>query len=79
MPLEFASAEDRYQREPVHDETPERIFERRWALSVPDPVVERLRGEFMQHDRPVANRVNIRAAKLFPGRERDRCSLDLFD
>ncbi len=51
-PLEFPSGEERYQREPSHDETPERIFERRWALSVLDRVVERLRGEFVQHGRP---------------------------
>src|SRR6266481_701820 len=50
--LEFPSGEDRYQREPGHDETPERIFERRWALSVLDRVVERLRNEFVQHGRP---------------------------
>ena len=52
VPLEFSSGEERYQREPVHDETPERIFERRWALSVLDRVVERLRNEFVQHGRP---------------------------
>ena len=52
VPLEFSSGEERYQREPAHDETPERIFERRWALSVLDRVVERLRDEFMQHGRP---------------------------
>jgi RNA polymerase sigma-70 factor (ECF subfamily) len=52
MPLEFPSGEDRYQREPAHDETPERIFERRWALSVLDRVVERLRNEFVRHGRP---------------------------
>ena len=52
VPLEFASGEERYRREPAHDETPERIFERRWALSVLDRVVERLRSEFMQHGRP---------------------------
>jgi len=51
VPLEFASGEERYQREPAHDETPERIFERRWALSVLDRVVERLREEFVQHGR----------------------------
>jgi RNA polymerase sigma factor (sigma-70 family) len=34
LPLEFSSGEGRYQREPAHDETPERIFERRWALSL---------------------------------------------
>ena len=50
--LEFSSGEERYQREPAHDETPERIFERRWALSVLDRVVERLREEFVQHGRP---------------------------
>ena len=50
--LEFASGEERYQREPAHDETPERIFERRWALSVLDQVVEKLRTEFVRHGRP---------------------------
>src|SRR5690242_15496420 len=34
LALEFSSGENRYQREPAHDATPERIFERRWALSV---------------------------------------------
>jgi len=52
VPLEFSSGEKRYQREPAHDETPERIFERRWALSLLDRVVERLRDEFVQHGRP---------------------------
>jgi RNA polymerase sigma-70 factor (ECF subfamily) len=52
VPLELSSGEERYQREPAHDETPERIFERRWALSVLDRVVERLRSEFVQHGRP---------------------------
>ena len=52
VPLEFSSGEDRYQREPSHDETPERIFERRWALSVLDRVVDRLRNEFVHHGRP---------------------------
>jgi len=32
--LEFSCGEERYQREPAHEETPDRIFERRWALSV---------------------------------------------
>ena len=50
--FEFSSGEDRYQREPAHDETPERILERRWALSVLDRVVEKLRLEFVQHGRP---------------------------
>jgi len=51
LPLEFISGEDRYQREPAHDETPERIFERRWALALLDRVVERLRNEFLVQGR----------------------------
>ncbi len=50
--LEFSSGEERYQREPAHDETPERIFERRWALTVIDQVVEKLRTEFARQGRP---------------------------
>lgn len=50
--LEFSSGEERYQREPAHGETPERIFERRWALSVLDQVMEKLRTEFVRHGRP---------------------------
>jgi RNA polymerase sigma-70 factor (ECF subfamily) len=49
--LEMTSGEERYQREPAHTETPERIFERRWALSVLDLVVDKLRDEFVQHGR----------------------------
>jgi RNA polymerase sigma factor (sigma-70 family) len=52
VPLESSSGEERYQREPAHDETPERIFERHWALSVLNRVVERLRDEFVQHGSP---------------------------
>ncbi len=52
LSLEFSSGEERYHREPAHDETPERIFERRWAISVLDRVVENLRDEFMHHGRP---------------------------
>jgi len=52
LSLEFTSGEEHYQREPAHDETPERIFERRWALSVLDRVVEKLRSEFVRHGRP---------------------------
>jgi RNA polymerase sigma-70 factor (ECF subfamily) len=52
LPLAFPSGEEHYQREPAHDETPERIFERRWALAVLDRVVEKLREEFVYHGRP---------------------------
>ena len=46
LPFELSSGEERYQREPVHNETPERIFERRWAHSLLDKVMARLRDEF---------------------------------
>ena len=52
VPIEFSRGEERYQHEPAHEETPERIFERRWALCVLDRVVETLRTEFVQHGRP---------------------------
>ena len=52
LSLEISSGEERYQRDPAHNETPERIFERRWALSVLDRVVEKLRNEFVHHGRP---------------------------
>jgi RNA polymerase sigma factor (sigma-70 family) len=39
-------AERRYTREPAHELTPERIFDRTWALTLLDRVVERLRTEY---------------------------------
>ena len=51
LPLEFCSGEECYQLEAAHDETPERIYERRWALAVLDRVLEKLRNEFMHHGR----------------------------
>jgi RNA polymerase sigma factor (sigma-70 family) len=51
LSIEISSGEESYQREPGHNETPERIFERRWALSLLDRVVDRLRDEFVQHGR----------------------------
>ncbi|MBV8831988.1 MAG: sigma-70 family RNA polymerase sigma factor [Acidobacteriaceae bacterium] len=52
VPFELSSGEERYQREPGHDETAERIFERRWALSLLERVMDRLRDEFVHHGRP---------------------------
>ena len=52
VPMELSLGEERYQREPAHGETPERIFERRWALSMLDRVMEELRKEFTLQGRP---------------------------
>src|SRR5215831_16538455 len=51
LPLEFSSGEESYQREAAHNETPERIFERRWVLSVLERVLEKLRYQFVNHGR----------------------------
>lgn len=40
------NAEARYRLEPAHDLTPERLFERRWALTLLDHVLARVQAEF---------------------------------
>jgi RNA polymerase sigma-70 factor (ECF subfamily) len=45
LPLEFEIAERRYALEPVDAQTPETVFERRWALTVLDRVLARLRRD----------------------------------
>ncbi len=40
--LDVADAEERYHVEPSHVETPERLFERRWALTVLERALARL-------------------------------------
>jgi RNA polymerase sigma-70 factor (ECF subfamily) len=48
LSLDFDAAEGRYRREPSHDLTPERLFERRWALEVLDRTLARLRTEHIE-------------------------------
>jgi RNA polymerase sigma-70 factor (ECF subfamily) len=48
LPLEFDTAETRYCREPADSVTPEQHFERRWALTLLELVVNRLRAEYEQ-------------------------------
>ena len=45
--LDEVSAEERYRLEPVTDLTPEKIYERRWALTLLDHVLVRLREEYI--------------------------------
>ncbi len=45
IPLEFENAEGRYSREPPDHETPEKVYERRWALTLLERTLARLRGE----------------------------------
>jgi RNA polymerase sigma-70 factor (ECF subfamily) len=44
--LDLGSAESRYRFEPSTDWTPERIYERRWALTLLDRAMNRLRSEY---------------------------------
>jgi RNA polymerase sigma factor (sigma-70 family) len=45
LSLDFDDGETRYQHEPAHDWTPERVFERRWALTLLDRTLAELRRE----------------------------------
>ena len=51
LSFDVESGEDRYQREPSHDLTPEKIFERRWAMTLLDKTVQRLEQEYAQSDK----------------------------
>jgi RNA polymerase sigma-70 factor (ECF subfamily) len=44
--LDEVEAEKKFAQEPVDKSTPEKIFERRWALALLDKVLERLRQEY---------------------------------
>jgi len=48
LSLDFDSGEQRYQFEPADDWTPEKVYERRWALTLLDQVVVQLQCEY--HD-----------------------------
>ena len=45
LTFDFEIGESNYAREPKHEETPERIFQRRWARALLDRVVATLREE----------------------------------
>jgi RNA polymerase sigma factor (sigma-70 family) len=51
LSLDAQTAEDRYDLEPATELTPETIFERRWALTVLEHTVARLRQEYVAADR----------------------------
>src|SRR5436190_6103694 len=51
LPLDFGDAEHRYGQEPADRLTPEILFERRWALTLLDQVLARLRDEMVRADK----------------------------
>ena len=46
IPIDVAHAEGRYQRALAHGETPERLFDRQWCLTLLDRVLDALREEY---------------------------------
>jgi len=46
IPLDIRHGEARYALEPIDRQTPERLFERQWAETLLDRVMDRLRDEF---------------------------------
>ena len=46
LSMEFDDGDRKYQIEPVEDETPERIYERRWALAALDAAITRVSGKY---------------------------------
>jgi DNA-directed RNA polymerase specialized sigma24 family protein len=46
--IDLPAAEGRYGREPAHELTPERLFERRWALDLLGHVLSRLEAEAVE-------------------------------
>jgi RNA polymerase sigma factor (sigma-70 family) len=46
LPLDFQAGDSRYELEPSHVWTPERLFERQWALTLLQQVMSLLRAEY---------------------------------
>ena len=51
LPLDLEAAEGRYRHEPRDDFTPERLYERSWALAVLERALAALRAEFRANGR----------------------------
>ncbi|MEZ5317916.1 MAG: sigma-70 family RNA polymerase sigma factor [Vicinamibacterales bacterium] len=51
LSLGIDDAEGRYRHEPAEPVTPEHLFERRWALTVIDRILDDLRGRWAAEDR----------------------------
>jgi RNA polymerase sigma-70 factor (ECF subfamily) len=51
LSLDFPSAEERYRQEPADLQTPEKLFERRWALTVLEAALDQLGREYRAADK----------------------------
>lgn len=52
LSLNFDSGESRFQIEPAHELTAEKLYERRWVLTLLEQVLESLRGELTEAGKP---------------------------
>ena len=68
MALDFKSAESRLSLEPSHELTPERAFEKGWALTLLDRATQRLREEMTQAGK--AKLLDVLAPHLTRSQER---------
>ena len=48
IPFQFDTAETRYSQEPADASTPDQVFERQWALTLLQSVLQRLRADYEQ-------------------------------
>lgn len=51
LSLDFQSAEGRYLAEPAHNLTPEKLYERSWALVLLDLVMDQLQDKYRRDDK----------------------------
>lgn len=52
LSLDWELADQRYQIEPADYSSPDRLYDRAWALALLEQVLERLREEFVVHGKP---------------------------
>lgn len=53
FPLDFQSAEGRYEAEPSHDLTPEKLYERSWAITLLQVTVDQLQEKYRGDNKAV--------------------------
>jgi RNA polymerase sigma factor (sigma-70 family) len=66
LSLDAGEAEERFGLEPAHDLTPEKVFDRQWALTVIEQAVERLRKRYARSGK----QEQFEALKVFLSGER---------
>lgn len=64
--IDAKAAEDSYRLEPAHDLTAEKIYERRWALTLLEQVLRRLRAEYVSSGKDDLFEA-LKAALIEPG------------